>query len=155
MCTTLVRCCLQRLQGSRCCLGRTLISFIECSVVRVVPFCCLCLVLSCLTYCCSRCFRLLSIHCYSRCFRLLSILACFPSFLIIACLFAPLSIATGLSDSWNVRMLPGLQRDVSLKVADILHDPLLDRYQETPEPWPQSITQPDYIVCSTSWQQPG
>jgi hypothetical protein len=36
-----------------------------------------------------------------------------------------------LARAWNVRMLPGLQRDVSLKVADILYDPSLDRYQAT------------------------
>jgi hypothetical protein len=33
----------QRLLGGRCCLGRTLLSWIECSVVRMLLFCCLCL----------------------------------------------------------------------------------------------------------------
>jgi hypothetical protein len=45
MCNALVCCCSPRLLGSRCCLGRTLLSLNECCVVRMLLFCWLCLVL--------------------------------------------------------------------------------------------------------------
>jgi hypothetical protein len=54
MCIALVRCCWPRLLGGRCCLGRILLSCIECSVVRMLLFSCLCLVLFRLFLCCSR-----------------------------------------------------------------------------------------------------
>jgi hypothetical protein len=50
-CTACVRCCSQRLQGGRCCLGRTLTSLLESSVVCAAPVCWLCLVLLRLALC--------------------------------------------------------------------------------------------------------
>jgi hypothetical protein len=38
LCAALVSCCLPRLQSGRCCLERTLLSLMQCSVVRMVPF---------------------------------------------------------------------------------------------------------------------
>jgi hypothetical protein len=61
MCTALVCSCSPRLLGGRCYLGRTLLSLIECSAVRMLLWCWLCLVLFRLLHCCSRCFRFLAL----------------------------------------------------------------------------------------------
>jgi hypothetical protein len=71
MYTALVRCCAPRLLGGRCCQGLTLLSLIECSVVRVAVAC---FIPSDLVL-----FKVLDVPC-----------ACFPSFLIIVFAFRAL-----------------------------------------------------------------